>query len=173
MSTTLYYLIVLSKEKNQGRLCAAPVIKREKFSALRVLSLKYPLLCLGQSVNRHWSSSPRRIRASIISEWPNLQTRNQAGFSGIGFGQIAFNQMICAIHVSCRDVKWTGTLAQSKREIEIFQTLRHRYYTYGIRSEEKVCAGNNIFITKISMFLCCPIVPYLRLSNPPEWVRNV
>ena len=122
------------------------MIKREKFSALRVLSLKYPLLCLGQSVNRHWSSSPRRIRASIISEWPNLQTRNQAGFSGIGFGQIAFNQMICAIHVSCRDVKWTGTLAQSKREIEIFQTLRHRY-TYGKLCEENVCAEKNIFIT--------------------------
>ena len=54
--------------------------------------------------------------------------------------------MICAIHVSCRDVKWTGTLAQSEREIEIFQTLRHRY-TYGILCEENVCAEKHIFIT--------------------------
>ena len=82
----------------------------------------------------------------LSQNWPNLQTRNQAGFSGIGIGQSAFNQMICAMHVSCRDVKWTGTLAQSEREIEIFQTLRHRY-TYGILCEENVCAEKNIFIT--------------------------
>ena len=63
----------------------------------------------------------------LSQNWPNLQTRNQAGFSGIGIGQSAFNQMICAIHVSCRYVKWTGTLAQSKREIEIVQTLKHQY----------------------------------------------
>ena len=30
-------------------------------------------------------------------------------------------------------------MAQSKREIEIFQTLRHRYYTYGICEEKCLC----------------------------------
>ena len=102
--------------------------------------------------NQSWKvTSPSQVTrhgTRLSQNWPNLQTRNQAGFSGIGIGQSAFNQMICAMHVSCRDVKWTGTLAQSEREIEIFQTLRH-CYTYGKLCEENVCAEKNIFITKI------------------------
>ena len=49
-----------------------------------------------------------------------------------------------------------GCLASPEREIEIFQTLRHRY-TYGILCEENVCAEKNIFITKfvydVTMFI--------------------
>ena len=86
------------------------------------------------SANRHQSAYPLNqgipapcLLNELSSEVTESANEKPDGVLRDRIRSAAVNPMICAIHVSCRDVRWPRTLAQSKREIGIVQTLEHRY----------------------------------------------